>query len=291
MNRMCRLLAIAVTLFLTIVAGVFAKDKSSGPRRGALVVDGGGCTDATKDKFMAMAGGSGAKIVVIPTGASAFRFGANKTIVNPDWRRDRPEWKAYQEYLEQWFGTSHVEIVHTRDPDVANSKHFVEPLRTANAVFLGAGNPGRIAQAYLGTRTEKQLRALLDRGGVVLGCSAGSIILGSFIVRGLPNSGILMVKGHDRGFSFLKNVANDPHLSQAKRERELLDVTHAHPNLLGIGIDEDAGLLVHGNCFEVIGSGRVAIYDSHPHPPDWYYWLKPGEHFDLSSWQKSSCSP
>ena len=54
----------------------------------------------------------------------------------------------------------------------------------------------------------------------------------------------------------------------------------------GIGIDDDAALLVRQDAFEVIGIGRVAIYDNVRHGGSWYYWLKPGERFDLSKWTK-----
>jgi cyanophycinase len=57
----------------------------------------------------------------------------------------------------------------------------------------------------------------------------------------------------------------------------------AHPNLLGIGIDDDAALLVRQNAFEVIGTGRVAIYDNVRHGGAWYYFLVPGEQFDLAT--------
>lgn len=53
------------------------------------------------------------------------------------------------------------------------------------------------------------------------------------------------------------------------------------PSSWGIGIDDDAALVVSGDRFEVIGKGRVAIYDNEKHQGDWYYWLKPGDHFDL----------
>ncbi len=30
----------------------------------------------------------------------------------------------------------------------------------------------------------------------------------------------------------------------------------------------------------------VAVYDNHPKNGAWYYWLKPGDSFDLSSWER-----
>jgi cyanophycinase len=81
-------------------------------------------------------------------------------------------------------------------------------------------------------------------------------------------------------------VAINPHLTSAKRDAELVNVVDAHPEILGIGIDDDAALLVRKNVFEVIGTGRVAIYDNVRRNGSWYYWLKPGDRFDLSTWTK-----
>jgi cyanophycinase len=121
---------------------------------------------------------------------------------------------------------------------------------------------------------------------VIFGSSAGAIIQGSFIVRGRPDKPLLMAKGHTEGFGFLQNTVINPHLTSAKRDNELINVCDEHPTLLGIGINDDAALSVQGNHFQVIGAGRVAIYDNQRHEGGWYYWLKPGDRFDLSQWQK-----
>jgi cyanophycinase len=157
----------------------------------------------------------------------------------------------------------------------------VEPLRRAYGVWLGPGNAGRLAAAYLDTLTLRELWAVLDRGGVIGGESAGATIQGSFIVRGRPDKPLLMAKGHERGFGFLKDVVIDPHLIAARREDELVNVLDAHPELLGIGIDANTGLIVRGDQFEVIGESKAAIYDDKKHGSDWYYWLAPGDRFDL----------
>lgn len=249
-------------------------------------MDGGGTSRPVINEFVKLAGGRRAEIVVIPTGASSLRFGPDKVILDPDWPHTRPEWKAYEDYLRNWFGVERVSVLHTRDRTVANSETFVQPLIHAIGVFLGTGNPGRHAASYLGTRTQTELQGVLNRGGVLLGSSAGAIILGSFVVRGRPDKPLLMAVGHEQGFGFLRNVAIDPHLTQAKRDNELVDVTDAHPEILGIGIDEDAALVVRHNIFEVIGTGRVAVYDNKLHEGAWYYWLSPRDRFDLAAWHK-----
>ena len=157
---------------------------------------------------------------------------------------------------------------------------------SATGVYLPPGNSGRLAEAYLGTRTQMTLKALLDRGGVIFGSSAGAIIQGSFTVRGRPDKPLLIAPGRTTGFGFLTNVAINPHLTSAKRDAELVNVADAHPHILGIGIDDDAALVVRQNIFEVIGTGRVAIYDNVRRDGSWYYWLMPGDRFDLSTWTK-----
>lgn len=278
-------LSAVVACFILGCAYVSAQ-RSSGPARGILIVDGGGTTGIVKDRFVSLAGGAKARLVVIPTGASSVRFGEKNTILDPDWPRDRSEWTAYEQYLKEWFATENVTVIHTRDRVVANSSDFVKPLLNATGVFLAPGNAGRYAAAYLDTRTQNELQALLARGGVIFGSSAGAIIQGSYTVRGRPDKPLLMAPGHERGFAFLKNVAINPHLTQAKRDNELINVVDVHPEILGIGIDEDAALLVRANRFEVIGTGRVAIYDNQRREGSWYYWLKSGEQFDLETWAK-----
>lgn len=105
----------------------------------------------------------------------------------------------------------------------------------------------------------------------------------NFVYIPTASSGIKldMARGHERGFGFLKNVAINPHLITAKREDELVNVLDAHPELLGIGIDERAAILVRGREFRVLGDSKVAIYDDRRHGNRWYYWLDPGTVFDL----------
>ena len=271
-------------LFTLPAIGLLAQ-RSSGPSKGTLIVDGGGTTQPIISEFVRLAGGAQARIVVVPTGASSLRFGPDKTILNPDSPRDRTEWATYERWLRQLFGVEFITILHTRDRSHADSEDFIAPLRMATGVFLGTGNAGRHAAAYLGTKTQVELKAVLDRGGVIMGSSAGSIILGSFIVRGRPDKPLLMANGHTQGFGFLQNVAINPHLTSAKRDNELVNVCDEHPSVLGLGLDDEVALVVQGNTFRVIGQGGVAVYDNHPKDGAWYYRLKPGDSFDLSSWE------
>ena len=283
------LIRIAATAAVVSLCGASpAAQKSTGPNAGTLIVDGGGGTRPVIARFVEAAGGANARIVVFATGPSGLRFGPQNTILDPDWPRDRPEWKLYEEYVKGWLGVPSVQVMHTRDRNVANSEAFTEPLRSATGVFLIAGNAGRYADAYLQTRTQSELQAVLARGGVILGSSAGAIALGSFLVRGNPDKPLLMATGRITGFGFLTNVAINPHVTSAQRDAELVNVVDAHPEILGLGIEDDAAIVVNKNTFEAIGSGRVAVYDNVRREGLWYYWLRSGDRFDLATWSPNA---
>jgi cyanophycinase-like exopeptidase len=70
-------------------------------------------------------------------------------------------------------GFPHITVLHTRDRSVADSNVFVAPLRTATGVWMMGGRITLLSDAYVGTRTQREIAAVLDRGGVVGGTSAG----------------------------------------------------------------------------------------------------------------------
>ena len=256
-------------------------------RKGALLISGAGGTSRESfgagvlEEFVALAGGAGADFVYIPTASSGIKLDSGLIYTPPDADEPAPNTAEFERALAEMFGVRRITILHTRSRATANSEGFVAALKEADGVWLSGGNAGRLAAAYLGTKTEKEIKAVYARGGVVGGNSAGAIIQGSFIVRGRPDKPVLMARGRTRGFGLLKNVVINPHLITAKREDELVNVLDAHPELLGIGIDERAAILVRGDEFRVLGDSKVAVYDDRRHGNRWYYWLDPGAVFSL----------
>lgn len=259
---------------------------SSGPRKGALILSGGaissgGVTAAVIKRFVSLAGGPDANFVFIPTASSGIKLDSGFIYTPPDSDNPADNTKEFEQELGKFFGVNRVTVLHTKNRNTANSESFIEPLRKANGVWLSEGNAGRLEQAYLDTPAQREMERVLERGGVIGGNSAGAIIQGSYIVRGRPDKPLLMAKGHERGFGFLKRVVINPHLTSNNRFDELVNVVDAHPELLGIGIDDKAAIIVQGDQFEVIGEGKVAIYEDKKHDSKWYYWLTPGTLFDL----------
>ena len=147
------------------------------------------------------------------------------------------------------------------------------------------GRQWRLVDSYLGTRTEREFRGVVERGGVIGGSSAGATIQGSYLVRGAREGNqLMMAPGYEQGFGFLRGVAIDQHLLKRTRQDDLLEVIDRRPDLLGIGIDESTAIVVQGDRIEVIGESKVAIYDKSYQPGadgKRYYFLEPGARFDL----------
>jgi len=218
-----------------------------GPRRGAVLAAGGGDLGADiYRRFLTLAGGPEARIVLIPTAGAE------------DGSHDA--WVALEALRDA--GARRIEVVHTRNRNVADLEGFVGPLREANGVWISGGRQHRLIDVYLNTRAHRELQAVLDRGGIIGGNSAGASALASTLIRGGDEGDASVVDaGRSEGFGFLRGVAIDQHLHARGRENDLIAVLRQRPELLGLGIDERTALLVTGDLASVLGPGRVAIYD------------------------------
>src|SRR5262249_9383239 len=92
---------------------------------------------------------------------------------------------------------------------------------------------------------------------------------------------IMMARGYEQGFGYLRGVAIDQHLLARNRQDDLVAVIEAKRDLLGLGLDEPAAIVVRGDRFQVVGRSVVGIYDGRDHDGKGYYFLAPGELFDL----------
>ena len=183
-DRTCRWFA-GLLLIFVFTFSLTSAHTASGPVRGTLILTGGDQETALKE-FVELAGGPDANIVYIPTAASSLRLPSGliwEWLNSDELPANTPEFKAE---LCKMFGIKNITILHTRNRKTANSEDFVKPLRSAQGVWISGGNAGRLSKAYLDTLTQRELQAVLERGGVIGGNSAGAIIQGSYTIRGQP---------------------------------------------------------------------------------------------------------
>jgi cyanophycinase len=215
------------------------------PHGSLVIVGGGGVSSAILRKFIDLAGGPDAPIVLLPT-------------AQPD-----PIPARYGEaMLLEKAGAKNVHILPKRDlKDVEDPKNL-ELLRKAKGIWFGGGRQWRFVDAYEGTKAEPLFHDVLRRGGVIGGSSAGASIQAEYLARGSPlNNTDMMCEGYERGLGFLPGVAVDQHFSARRRFADMTALMHTYPQLLGIGIDESTALVVQGHIGEVMGRGKVHFYD------------------------------
>jgi cyanophycinase len=249
----------------------FPPEKTADPEvaKGALVIAGGGkMPAAVTEKFMELAGGPEALIVVLPTG-------------NPDPLPRRPR---ERDFLIR-AGARNVKVLKARRLQEVEAPEFLEVLKEARGIWFGGGRQWRFFDAYEGTKAVEAFHDVLRRGGVIGGSSAGATIQGEYLVRGSPlGNAEMMAVGYERGFAYLPGTAIDQHFAQRNRFGDLSKVVAAHPQLLGIGLDESTAIVVRGHVAEVIGSNKVHFFD-HKKPrvdgkPD-YLSVESGGTYDL----------
>jgi|GEM_PF-170703 len=242
---------IAVFLFLILSFTVVYSQATltRGPDMGTLLLIGGNANyDFFLPKFQQLMGGADKPVVIIPTARS------DKNL------QEKNFLERYKEMIKR-YGFTDVTVLHTRDPEVSNKEDFVEPLQRAKGVWFMGGRQWRLTDAYHHTLVHEELNNLLARGGVIAGSSAGATIQGSYLVRGDTRANTIMMGDHEKGLAFISNVAVDQHLLARNRHFDMFEILRHRPHLLGLGLDENTGIVVEKDTFRVVGESYVAIYD------------------------------
>ena len=243
-----------------------AETKPTHLPHGSLVIVGGGVTDPIAERFLELAGGYEQPIVVLPT-----------AVAKPRGSRDADHFRR--------LGARDVTVLKQRLRPEVESKTYLQTLARARGLWFSGGHQWRFVDAYQGTLAYDSFHAVLQRGGVIGGSSAGASIQADYLARGNPlGNRDIIARGYERGFGFLPGTAIDQHFAQRKRFADMTRLTQTYPQLLGIGIDEQTALVVEGDVGEVLGKNSVHFYNRRapvaPEQPD-YVRVAPGGRYDL----------
>ena len=221
--------------------------------KGKLVIVGGAQTSEIVKKFIELAGGTNARIIVIPNAGS-----------------EPVKWSKVQVEEFEEFGAKADYLLFTRE--TADDEANLKKMDWANAVFFLGGDQSDLARDMLGTKLLTKVFDIYNTGGTVGGSSAGAAIMSEVMITGneLINkdstvSFVTIEKGNvevKTGFGFLKNAIVDQHFLKRKRHNRTIASLIEHPNLFGIAIDESTAIIVFPDeTFEVLGSYQVLVYD------------------------------
>jgi cyanophycinase len=214
-----------------------------------IIVGGGNMPDSLFTFFANYCGGKDQSIVYIPTATTDEQY--------------IKEGGHLVKFTSRGF--TNLSTIHTRDKVKADDPKNIELVRNAKGIFFGGGDQDLIAAAYGGTQLYKEFIALLERGGVIMGTSAGATIMGSLLVGGDARKDLTKSYPFQPAFSFVKNMAIDQHVLVRNRQFDLIPVIENNPNNIGVAIDESTAIIVEAGKFKVWGLSYALLYD----PLDW----------------------
>jgi cyanophycinase len=212
----------------------------------------GGAEDKVRDRvilgrFVALAGGSDARIAVIAT-ASSFGMEAG----------DR-----YRTVFAE-LGAAEVAPLNAVSRAQANDEHAARIIGESSGIFMTGGNQLRLSSMLGGTRLADAIMARFMAGAVVAGTSAGASAISSHMIAfgasgATPKHRMAQIAA---GLGLLPGVIVDQHFQQRNRLGRLLSLIAQNPSLLGLGVDEDtAGVVGPDQVMEVIGRGSITVVD------------------------------
>jgi cyanophycinase len=238
---------------------------------GTRILGGGGKLPASiYERFVSLAGGKDARIVLVPTASKRADNPSDRERLLARWQESHPD--------------AHFEVLHTRDRTVADSEQFIAPLRGATGIWFGGGSQSRIAKAYISTRFEDEMHSLLKRGGVVGGSSAGAAIQTRVMIAGGKEQPDLK-----RGFDLLPLAIVDQHFLARGRLPRLLQAVDQNPGWFGLGIDEGTAVIVQGRKIEVLGDSKALfVLPKTATKPQTITELSAGDRADLTTWQRAA---
>ncbi len=234
------------------------------PATGYAVVIGGALTadnDAVWSRLVDLAGGKGARYVVLATASSEPEQSAARIVANL--RRHG----AAAESIPVAPLIAGIDLEH----EVANPR-WVERVRAARGVYFSGGAQERIVDTLLPdgrvTPLLQAIRDLYRSGGVVAGSSAGAAVMSATMIRDAEDV-MSVLKGRIRdgheigpGLGFVgTDLLTDQHFLRRGRIGRLLPVMLATGYRHGLGVEEDTAAIVHGEDVEIVGAAGALYVD------------------------------
>jgi cyanophycinase len=226
-------------------------EADGGGHPGRLLIIGG-AEDRSRgagllERFVEISGGVDARIVLITAATRA-----------PD------EVHADYERVFRRLGADRTIQMRLHGRADADSDDVAKLLMDATGVFISGGDQSRL-RTLVGSRINDILHDRLNAadGLVVAGTSAGATAMGRTMILGGegPDVSASAVRTGP-GLGLLPKVLIDMHFGERGRLPRLLSAVALDPDHLGVGIDEDTGILVEGGSFEVLGTGVATVVDA-----------------------------
>lgn len=162
-------------------------------------------------------------------------------------------------------GASRVHCLPVSTREDAASPDAVQAVEASDIVFFTGGDQLRLTYVLGGSPLLSAIRRRFMSGGVIAGTSAGAMALSTTMIYN-GNAADALRKGAvnmSSGLGFVDGLIIDTHFLERGRFTRLMEVGATNPNDLGVGLGEDAAVIVHpSGMLEAAGPGHVILIDS-----------------------------
>lgn len=269
-------------------------------RPGAVMLHGGGrVTNDAFLRFVELAGGKSARIVIVPSaGYRRVDYASQKLFLDAMNRR----FSAWVR-LASTRQVKSVEFLTTDNPTDAEDPAFVKPLLAATGVWFGGGEQSRLNYRYVGnfptpTRFQQALREVLERGGIVGGTSAGMAAMPQIMTitqnRDRVDGPLKTVAAHGLGMfdgaiveqHFDGRTGRLERFTSLLRDSERLDRLAgrdgAGTHMIGLASEGSTAIVLQSDRLEVLGNNQAHVFLKSPDDGSiLWHTLKPGEITEL----------
>ena len=172
--------------------------------------------------------------------------------------------ERYQQIFGE-MGAKEARVLDIRDRSQAEDHYLQEYIEQCTGVFMTGGDQLRLCGLLADTPLMEKVRQRVQQGELTLaGTSAGAAVMGHHMIAGggsgePPNRSLVDMA---TGLGIIPEVIVDQHFLNRNRMARLMSAVAAHPERLGIGIDEDTcALFERDGVLQVMGKGTVTIVD------------------------------
>jgi cyanophycinase len=246
------------------------------PERRLVIVGGGEPPPAALARFVAWAGGSSARVLVLPWASIEPKESCASLIGELQPHAPGESVCGPAEPLDAKGKASRL--------DPGARALFLQELGSASGVFFTGGDQARIMDVLGDAELLAAIRKRHADGVVFGGTSAGAAVMS---LRMITGDGDFTVIDADQvavreGLGLVPGVIVDQHFVKRQRENRLFGLVLKHPEERGVGIEEDTALLVtNGRRAEVVGKGPVLLVDAKGRDRLVITILRNGQSFDL----------
>ena len=163
-------------------------------------------------------------------------------------------------------GAREIKVLDIRDRSGADNSEYRDFVEDCTGIFLTGGDQLRLCGLLADTSLMNRIVERAQKREISLaGTSAGAAIMGHHMISGgssaeCPNRALVDMA---RGLDIIPGVLVDQHFYNRNRLARLLSAVCAHPELIGVGIDEDTCAMFDSDgMVSVIGKGAVTIVDA-----------------------------